>query len=356
MTRELLIKFLNDQCSKEELDEVIRWVKSESFQGKSRQWILEDWKSYKEEEYVGSSEKFSALLDKVHHKINTTYDDEEDKKSRSRSLSLFKTWLVRAAAILLLPVLSLLLYTLSETGFEIGRHAEITVDSLKIESPIGSRTEVELTDGSIVHLNSGSRIEYPQNFTGNSREVMLKGEGYFDIVHNPEKPFVVKTGQLDIRARGTIFNVKAYPDEEVIATTLVEGKIIIEKEGSAGSRETIGTLEPEQHVTFNKKNGKITSSKGNIKKYIAWKDGKLVFDNDPIARVAKRLSQIFNVEIIVKDSAKKYTYTVTFVDEPLFQILELMTVATPVEYKVLPRKKLPDGTYSKQKIIIQKKE
>jgi len=356
MTRELLTKFLNDQCSKEELDEVIRWVKSESFQAKSRQLILEDWKSYKEEEYVGSSEKFNALLDKIHHKINTSYEDEEDKKSRSRSLSLFKTWLIRAAAILLLPVLSLLLYTLSEIGFEIDRHAEIKVDSLKIESPIGSRTEVELTDGSVVHLNSGSRIEYPQKFNGNSREVILKGEGYFDIVHNPERPFVVKTDKLDIKAEGTIFNVMAYPDEEVIATTLVEGKVIIDKKGLAGGSETIGTLAPEQHLTFNKKNGKITSSKGNIKKYIAWKDGKLVFDNDPIIRVAKRLSQIFNVEIIVKDSAKEYTYTVTFVDEPLFQILELMTVATPVEYKALPRKKLPDGTYTKQKIIIQKKE
>ena len=87
-------------------------------------------------------------------------------------------------------------------------------------------------------------------------------------------------------------------------------------------------------------------------KYIAWKDGKLVFENEDLTQVAARLNRLFNVDIIIDDNVKEYTYTVTFVDEPLFQILHLMTVAAPVNYKALPRKKLPDGTYSKQKIII----
>ncbi|MDX1286192.1 MAG: DUF4974 domain-containing protein, partial [Draconibacterium sp.] len=81
----------------------------------------------------------------------------------------------------------------------------------------------------------------------------------------------------------------------------------------------------------------------------------LVFDNESIEHVTQRLSRMFNVDIQIDNDVKEYRYTVTFIDEPLFQILELMTVATPIKYKALPRTKNPDGTFSKQKIIIEKK-
>ncbi|NJM16183.1 MAG: DUF4974 domain-containing protein, partial [Bacteroidales bacterium] len=95
---------------------------------------------------------------------------------------------------------------------------------------------------------------------------------------------------------------------------------------------------------------------GNIDKYIAWTDGKIVFDNEPLASVADKLSRIFNVEIIMAESVRDLSYTVTFVDEPLFQILDLMALATPIVYKALPRQKLPDGTFSKQKIRIDERK
>ena len=82
----------------------------------------------------------------------------------------------------------------------------------------------------------------------------------------------------------------------------------------------------------------------------------MVFDGTPITEVAQQLERKYNVDIEVKDDIKDYTYSVTFMDEPLMQILELMTIATPVSYKVLPRKKLPDGTFSKQKITIKRKD
>jgi hypothetical protein len=113
---------------------------------------------------------------------------------------------------------------------------------------------------------------------------------------------------------------------------------------------------PGQHVSFNLNSGKTSSIKGKIEKYIAWKDGKLVFDNEPLTGVAEKLGRMFNVEIEVADEVKNYSYTVTLVDDPLLLILDLMTEVTDISYKVYPRTKLADGTFSKQKIRIKKRQ
>lgn len=355
MTKEVLIKFLNDSCSTDEIAEVIRWAREESSNQESKRWILEDWKSYLEEDCLAGNEKFSSMLDKIHHKINIDYNNRGISRNMRREYSLFLSWLTRAAAILLLPVLSLLLYTIFQINFRSGEFADLAVDSLEIVAPFGTRTVVEMTDGSQVYLNSGSRIKYPLSFIGDAREVVLSGEGYFKVEHNPDKPFIVKTGKLDITAIGTEFNVLAYPDEDNISTTLVKGKVKLERTMTGREKEIIGMMVPNQHVSLNTKTGEISSKLVKIEKYIAWKDGKLVFENEDLSQVAERLNRMFNVDILVDENVKEYTYTVTFVDEPLYQILHLMTVAAPVNYKAFPRKKLPDGTYSKQKIIIEKR-
>ncbi len=355
MTKEVLIKFLNNSCSTEEIAEVIRWAREASSNQETRGWILEDWKSYQEEENLASEEKFSTMLDKIHHKINIDHNDRRINNTKGLGHSPVFSWLTRAAAILLLPVLSLLIYTISQNNIGPGKFAGLAADSLEIVVPFGTRTVVEMTDGTQVHLNSGSRIKYPLRFSGDSREIELSGEGYFNVAHHPDKPFIVKTGTMDITAIGTEFNVLAYPGADYISTTLVEGKVMLEKTVSDREKETIGIMVPNQQVSLNTKTGEISSERVNIDKYIAWKDGKLVFENEDLSQVAERLNRMFNVDILVDDNVKEYTYTVTFVDESLFQILHLMTVAAPVNYKALPRKKLPDGTYSKQKIIIEKR-
>lgn len=350
MTQELLIKFLNDKCTDEELKEVLHWIKNDSLNNQSKNWGYQDWTEFKTNENLIDNDNLSSLLDKIHHKINI---NKQSIKNQNASIT---TWLTRAAAILLIPVLAFLSYTISEKKSELIKYtANLTVDSLEIIAPAGSRTVVQLSDGSEVHLNYGSKLKYPQNFTGDTRGVILLGEGYFNIAHNPEKPFIVKTGKLNIKALGTKFNVLAYPGEENIATTLVEGKVLVEQKEANGNIKTIGAMEPGQHVNFNIKSGAASSTKGSVAKYIAWKDGKLVFENESIVEVTDRLSRMFNVEFEIADNIKDYSYTVTFIDEPLFQILDLMTIATPVTYKALPRKKLTDGTFSKQKITIEKR-
>jgi len=253
-------------------------------------------------------------------------------------------------------VLAFLFYTLSEKKTEFNKYATLAADSLEVIAPLGSRTVVQLSDGSEVHLNYGSKIIYPQFFSGNTREVALTGEGFFKVAPDPEKPFIVKAGNLKIKAVGTAFNVLAYPGGDVVETTLVNGKVVLDLIEQNGKSKTIETMSPGQHVNFSLLTGAVSSTVGNIEKYISWTEGKLIFEDTPILQVTERLSRMFNVDFEVKDEIKGYIYTVTFTDQPLSQILDLMTIATPVIYKILPRIKLPDGTFSKQKIIIEKRK
>jgi len=351
MTKELLEKYLNNLCTSKEVDEVIQWIKGQTCYDESKDLGKTEWQKYKDEDGLVSDEKLENLLDKIHHKLNI----EEPRAFQIESNRIID-WISRAAAVIMIPVLAFLFYMLSENDKLTNQLATISVDSLEVIAPVGSRTVFELSDGTVVHLNYGSHMKYPQNFWGETRGVTLTGEAYFEVTHNPDKPFVVTAGQLEVKAVGTVFNVNAYPENNDITTTLVEGKVLLEKQLPGENSVQLGAMKPGQHVIYNSNTGKIKSAIGDVDKYIGWKDGKLVFDNDPIEQVTQRLSRMFNVDIQVKSDVKEFKYTVTFVDEPLFQILDLLTVATPIKYRALPRTKNPDGTFSKQKIIIERKK
>jgi ferric-dicitrate binding protein FerR (iron transport regulator) len=354
MTKELLIKFLNNKCSVEEIEIIIQWINTEALNTEAKNLGLKEWETFQEHDIAVDPEGYSSLLDKIHHKININ-NNLQSTQNKTVTISKVTLWITRVAAIMLLPVLYFLFNVISENKMEINKYSNQIVDSLEIVAPIGSRTVVLLSDGSKVHLNYGSKLKYPQTFIGNTRGIDLSGEAYFEVAHDPDKPFVVKTGKLNVIALGTVFNVLAYGDNNVVETTLVEGKVQLERVLSDGNAKSLGCMLPNQHANYNTQTGKVTNSEGKVDKYIAWKDGKQVFENEPITNVAKKLNRMFNVEIEVAEEIRDITYTVTFVDEPLFQILDLMALATPVSYKVLPRVKLKDGTFSKQKILILKR-
>jgi len=354
MTKELLKKYLNNNCTKSELNEVLLWIKTNALSDEGKQLVLDDWENYEESDNIKNDSKFTVLFDKIQKKI----DSQDGFSEQNKGISLFsvKRWLTQAAAILLIPVLFFLFYTLSEKKSESLKYSNMIVDSLEIVAPVGSRTIVKLSDGSIVHLNYGSKLKYPYFFLGDTREVKLTGEGFFEVAHNAKKPFIVKTDKIKIKAVGTVFNVFAYSDYDKIETTLVRGKVILEQNESNGKSNVIGSMKPGQHISYNKKSRNVVSTQGGIEKYVAWTSGKQIFEDASIVDVAERLSRMFNVDIELADDVMGNVYSFTFLDEPLSQILDLMTIATPISYKIKLRKKLPDGTFSKQKIFLEKKK
>lgn len=355
MKKELLIKYLNNQCTDAEINEFIDWANADALNEEGKALGSETWDILHAPDDWDIEENFTLIFEKIQNRINQDNPNlDHPKKSVTPTRTI--SWITKAAAVLLVPVLAILLYTLSERKIQSNRYAGFVSDSLEVMAPVGAKTIVHLSDGSVVQLNYGSKIKYPHFFSDQKREVTLTGEGYFEVAHNREKPFIVKAGNLNVKAVGTSFNVLAYPNQENIETTLISGKIILEEVKQNGEINNIGTMTPGLHVDYNIQTGAISSSAVSTEKYVSWIEGKLIFEDTPIHEVAEKLSRIFNVDFEVSEEVKDYNYTVTFTDDPLNQILDLMMIATPITYKKLPRVKMPDGTFSKQKIILEKRK
>jgi transmembrane sensor len=223
----------------------------------------------------------------------------------------------------------------------------------EVYATFGTRTAIRLADSSLVWLNSGSSLRYPEKFTGSHREVRLNGEAYFEVKSNEQMPFIVKTANIVVKATGTKFNILGFNKDNKSEITLVTGNVSVGKVSNNGQDSLISIMVPDQHMVYNRCTGAMSINKEDTYKYISWKDGKLIFRNEPLSVVAKKISQVFNVDIEIQGSAlNDYTYRATFEDESLSDILKLLEISSPIGYKELKRTPLPDGTFPRKKVII----
>jgi ferric-dicitrate binding protein FerR (iron transport regulator) len=181
-----------------------------------------------------------------------------------------------------------------------GGREEATVYNT-ITTARGNQYQLMLADGSKVWLNSASSLRFPTRFTGNSREVELDGEGYFEVAKNPAKPFHVKTSTQDIEVLGTHFNVNAYKDEETIKTTLLEGRVKVASRkwpvtsGEKDSQEVI--LKPGEQAVGGSYSPLVTNHSPDLDKVMAWKNGWLDFDSCDLKTIMRQISRWYDVDI-----------------------------------------------------------
>ena len=181
-----------------------------------------------------------------------------------------------------------------------------------------------MPDGSLVWLNSGSKLSYPSNFKG-QRSIQLEGEAYFDVIKS-RKPFIVSTAYGEIEVLGTSFNVKAYTDDD-FQTTLVAGAVNLR----VGAGTSI-TLKPGEQAFVNE-NNRLEIQTVETEIFTSWKDGKLIFYREPFEKVAKRMERWYNVKIEVdNDEIKNLWFTGTIEMETLSEVMELIRRSMPLEY------------------------
>ena len=361
MNKELLEKYFDNRCSQEELDSIIVWFKESARTAEGKSLLFKFWEEVSDED---SNHKinYNQLLGRIHHEINLTQtknilDEADQDIIRYRRRKQFMQILTRAAAILMFPVLGFSIYM--SARYQSVKDDQITVNQAynEVFSSVDAITKVSLPDGSNVWLNHSSLLKYPAKFIGESRTVELKGEGYFEVKHNPSKPFIVKAGTIDIIALGTTFNVMAYPDEDRVETYLIEGSVELQKEGPYGKPISLVIMKPTDMTVFQKINGELAVRTISDDRYFSWKEGKLVFNKEPMEEVAKKLSRWFNVDIQINDPRlQELTYNGTFVDETLLQVMELMAMISPLSYTISDRKAISSGTFSKRKVIIKYKD
>ena len=228
----------------------------------------------------------------------------------------------------------------------------------EVSTKKGSRTKVQLPDGTTVWLNSSSKLTYDnQNFGNVIREVSLIGEAYFDVVKNKTKPFVIHTAKMDIKVLGTVFNVKCYPGEKTTETSLIHGsvevsikdrqekilmkpneklilinedKILAEKNTATTNKKNAATpynpIIELSHLTLYPTNNEIVET--------GWVQNKLVFNNESLEDVASKMQRWYSVTIVIKnEQLKKELLTGIFEKETIQQALKALQYTTRFNYK-----------------------
>lgn len=215
-----------------------------------------------------------------------------------------------------------------------GTHEQVT--------PKGHRTVINLEDGTKVWLNADSKLTYPESFAdAETREVTLEGEAFFDVTENPAKPFVVNTSSIRVRVLGTSFNVRSYLHDSEVRTTLVKGKVRIE---SAGNKDTV-TLLPNQQAVFLKESNKIIlESEIVTDDFTSWRDGKLMFDDQPLSIIIDELERWYNVSITVEDEASlSCRFSAKINNKTLEEVMELFKASEGVDYSIEGKQVLIKG-------------
>ncbi|MGQ9621297.1 MAG: FecR family protein [Bacteroidales bacterium] len=291
-------------------------------------------------EDIDEEKDLSHVLYRIHYRINTR-KEFFDRRVKIRS---FVRVLTRVAAVLFLP---LLIYSGIQFFSGLGYDSSVPVE---IKAPAWSRVEFSLPDGTKGWLNSKSSISYHMGRKFN-REVGLKGEAFFDVSKDEKRKFQVTTEDIIITVHGTRFNVASYDNENSVEVVLEEGSLSL----SDKKRGNICNMKPGELVEFNKFTMGISKDTVQTHKYTSWKEGKLVFRNDPMDVVSRRLERWYNIDVEVNDIfPDDVRLRATFVDEDLNEILDLLKKTLKVNYLIVEGSIGRDDVYLKKKVILKK--
>jgi len=333
---ELISNYLLGSISTEENSELNNWLNA----------------SIDNQRYFSEQKALWELFET--HKKMQKIDEQKAFREISRQINKsprigFFGYFQRAAAILLLPLIAV-------SGFYYNKqkvdHVQVAQVTNTVETPLGMRSSLILPDSTKVWLNAGSKISFPVVFSNEKRIVNLSGEAYFEVKKNKKWPFVVATKNVSVLVTGTTFNCNAYPENDQVQTVLVEGEVTIVNV----SATALKSMSPGELAIYSKKDGQITKKKTDLQKYIAWKNGKLMFRDDKMDKVVEKLERWYNVEFVISDKEiSDYVYTATFVDESLDQVLKMLSISAPIRYTISERKKQSDDTFERAVVKLYKK-
>jgi len=343
---DLIIHYLDDSASPDEVGDMLKLLKSDKKNAKLFVDLKDLWLK-------------TGLLnnddDKIAQLALLRFKYRLAKRQSGKDIRVLWMKYANIAAVLIITILSgILLFRQPERGiFSNELYTETVI-------PLGQKGKVLLSDGTTVTLNSGTKIKYPSVFNDQVREVYLEGEAYFEVARNKSRPFLVHSGKLTVKVLGTSFNLKSYPDENRIETTLVNGSVKI-LEGRDGRSNEIATLSPNEQAVYDVKKGKIlvnklksgdsdesrpsdnrtelfTPSKEpdalQIESVYMWKDQKLIFEHETLEQMAQKLSRWYNKTIhIESENLKGEKYSGKFVyNETIYQVLEAISLTTNIQY------------------------
>ena len=320
--KDLIFGYFSGESTPADQQVLSEWLKASAdnrkmFAGYADWWAIAHVPHF-EKKSVSDFEKLKAKM-------------QTGRKQPSISRSLFSYWGRNIAVMLLILVVTGTVSYMA--GYKkILRNEEIVTFETVV--PLGSRSKVVLPDRSIVWVNAGSSLRYNEDFSENTREVYLKGEAYFEVMPDSTMPFIVKSGELDVKVLGTTFNVRAYGEDDNVDVVLLMGKVDVLLNDPVSAGQTYHLL-PDEMLSYDKKTETLKKTNVNAADFCVWINGKLKFTKVPFARLAHELERRYNVRIhIASRSLRNELYSGSFTSEQtLDNILKEINIEGKYEWK-----------------------
>jgi ferric-dicitrate binding protein FerR (iron transport regulator) len=285
----LFSKYLDNRCSPEEIDHLMRLLQSEEYKVFAGELI-----ESKLKQKPDIHEPDPALKERLDVRLQHIFDNATRTIPKRRQLTIWR-W---AAAACIVATLSVGLYRLVAKRLPAENNVVAKV-SLHAVPLTGYTRYLTLSDGSSVVLHAGSKLEYPAEFKGGTREVILSGEAYFDIAHNPAKPFIIHTGKIRTTVLGTAFNIKS--DEKQVIVSVTRGKVKVE----SGST-ILAVLTPNEQVQYDVPEAVSVRHTVNAASIVThWTQEDMVFNGIPFEEIANLLSKRYGVPVQFKNESLK---------------------------------------------------
>lgn len=203
--------------------------------------------------------------------------------------------------------------------------------------PFGKKSQLILEDGTMVWLNAGSSLAFPTKFQGKKREVFLEGEAYFEVAHNPQKPFYVNTNEISVKVIGTKFNLSSYKTDKLTETILLEGVVSVKDLSVLGFMKKEILLAPNQKATFNKEEKTISvKNVPEVEFAIAWTEGWFMYSKQDLHTVLDKLQRYYNVQFIYDDNFPATDLITGKLDlkESIEQVMTALSDVADIQYRM----------------------
>lgn len=318
---ELLDRFMRGELPAEQEHELWTWFRQSGIRDLLFQHYRQFWTEAEGKELPVEIQ--NRMFRNIQSRIHT--ETEGKKEQRSVRKLQFRQWLPYAAAVVFLlgfaTFVHLYMNLADQTENYSLQNYQVLVDK-------GQRASVILPDGTKVWLNSHTELTYNGDYGKKNRQVVLSGEGYFEVAKDSTSRFIVKAGEMEVEALGTTFNVKAYQEDKELTTTLFEGKV----RTSVGKDEVI--LKPDESLSFDKSSRRMIVSDELAAYARMWKDNELVFKGETMEEVAVMLDRLYNVKVrFASEKVKRYRFSGVIKNNSLENVIELISLTAPIVYK-----------------------
>lgn len=322
--RDLLIRYFHNKCTEAEKLQAQELLQQPAAAIFLQELAQNEWNEPVAED--GQLQGYERIKTNVHDRINAA----QQKLRRPAALVRLKRFRVAAGWLVLLMITAALLYR----NISRQHNDRLPVARVERSNQHGVPLKCVLPDSSIIYLAAGSTMSYPEKFTGNTREVDMNGQAFFEVKRNAKKPFIIHTGEVETKVLGTSFRVSTL-DSGIVEVAVATGKVGVSEQG-----KNFATLTPGNKVNWHRSEQKAVIDKVDITRLLEWKNGELFFDQQSMQHIAAELQYRYGIQIqFIDKEVQRRLISATFsANKTASQVMQVLAIAGKFRYQISNKK------------------